>query len=67
MNRIGEDANGLHYSGDSQVINSRGEIISKAESYKEAVMHCTLDYEKLERFRKKFPLGPDWDGFEIKN
>ena len=65
VNRIGEDANDLHYSGESQVINSRGEVISKAEAYKEAVMHCTLDYEKLVRFRKKFPLGPDWDGFEI--
>ena len=67
VNRVGEDANDLHYSGESQVINSRGEVISKAEAYKEAVMHCTLDYEKLERFRQKFPLGPDWDGFEIKN
>ena len=67
VNRVGEDANDLHYSGESQVINSRGEVISKAEAYKEAVMHRTLDYEKLERFRQKFPLGPDWDGFEIKN
>ena len=65
VNRIGEDANGLHYSGESQVINSRGEVISKAEPYQEAVLHCTLDYEKLQRFREKFPLGPDWDGFEI--
>ena len=66
VNRVGKDANGLHYSGESQVINSRGEVISKAEAYKEAVIHCTLDYEKLEHFRQKFPLGPDWDRFEIK-
>ena len=66
VNRIGEDPNGLHYSGESQVINSRGEVISKAEPYQEAVLHCTLDYEKLVRFRQKFPLGPDWDRFEIK-
>ena len=66
VNRVGEDPNGLHYSGESQVINSRGEVISKAEPYQEAVLHCTLDYEKLVRFRQKFPLGPDWDRFEIK-
>ena len=66
VNRVGEDANGLHYSGESQVINSRGEVISKAEPYQEVVLHCTLDYEKLQHFREKFPLGPDWDGFEIK-
>ena len=65
VNRVGEDANGLRYSGESQVINSRGEVISKAEPYQEAVLHCTLDYEKLQRFRQKFPLGPDWDEFEI--
>ena len=65
VNRVGEDDNGLHYSGESQVINSRGEVISKAEPYQETVLHCTLDYEKLERFRQKFPLGPDWDSFTI--
>ena len=66
VNRIGEDANDLHYSGESKVINSRGKVISKAEPYQEAVLHCTLDYEELQHFREKFPLGPDWDGFEIK-
>ena len=35
------------------------------QAYQEAVLHCTLDYEKLQRFRQKFPLGPDWDSFEI--
>ena len=65
VNRIGEDANGLHYSGESQVINARGEVIAKAEPYQEAVLHCTLDYEKLQHFREKFPLGPDWDKFSI--
>ena len=65
VNRDGEDANDLHYSGESQVINSRGEVISKAEPYQEAVLHCTLEGEKLERFRRKFPLGPDWDAFTI--
>ena len=65
VNRVGDDPNGLHYSGDSQVINPRGIVISKAESYQEAVMHCTLEAEPLLRFRQKFPLGPDWDGFVI--
>lgn len=65
VNRVGEDAHGLHYSGESQVINARGEIVAKAEPYKEAVVNATLDYDALQRFRAKFPLGPDWDGFEI--
>ena len=65
VNRVGDDPNGLHYCGDSQVINPRGIVISKAESYQEAVMHCTLEAEPLLRFRQKFPLGPDWDDFAI--
>ena len=65
VNRVGEDAKGLHYSGESQVINSRGLVISHAEPYQEAVLHCTLEAEPLLRFRQKFPLGPDWDKFEI--
>ncbi len=66
VNRVGEDAHGLHYSGESQVINPRGLVISKAEPYQETVLHCTLDGDSLVRFREKFPLGPDWDGFTIK-
>ena len=65
VNRVGEDAHGLHYSGESQVINPRGLVISKAEPYQEAVLHCTLDGEALQRFRQKFPLGPDWDKYTI--
>ena len=65
VNRVGEDANGLHYSGESQVVNARGEVVSKMAPYQEGVAHCTLDADKLLRFREKFPLGPDWDGFEI--
>ncbi|MBR1515080.1 MAG: amidohydrolase [Bacteroidales bacterium] len=67
VNRVGEDAHGLHYSGESQVINARGEVISKAEPYQEAVLHCTLDGEKLQHFREKFPLGPDWDKFDLRH
>ena len=65
VNRVGDDNYGLHYSGESQVVNPRGLVVSKAEPYQEAVLHCTLDGDSLMRFREKFPLGPDWDGFEI--
>ena len=67
VNRIGDDPNGLHYSCESQVVNARGEVVSKIEPYQEGVAHCTLDYDSLQRFRKKFPLGPDWDSFTIQN
>jgi predicted amidohydrolase len=63
MNRIGDDPEGVHYSGCSQVINAKGEVICMAKSDMEAVVPCVLDYEKLQNFREKFPVGKDWDPF----
>ena len=65
VNRIGDDPNGLRYSGESQVVNARGEVVSKIAPYQEDVAHCTLSYDSLQRFRAKFPLGPDWDVFTL--
>ena len=61
VNRIGDDPQGIHYSGDSQVINPKGEVISMVRSDMEAVAPCTLHYERLQSFREKFPVGKDWD------
>lgn len=63
VNRIGEDPEGVHYSGDSQIINPKGEVICMARSNMEAVVPFTLDFEKLHSFREKFPVGKDWDPF----
>ncbi len=63
VNRIGEDPHGLSYSGESQVLNARGEVISRMEPHQDGVSHCTLCADSLIRFREKFRLGPDWDVF----
>ena len=63
VNRIGDDPEGVHYSGDSQIINPKGEVICMARSDEEAVVPFTLDYERLQTFREKFPVGRDWDQF----
>ena len=65
VNRVGDDPEGLHYSGESQVINARGEIIFMAKPDIEAVAPCILDYDRLHSFREKFPVGKDWDAFTI--
>lgn len=65
VNRIGDDPEGVHYSGDSQIINPKGEVICIAKSDEEAVVPFTLDYEKLQYFREKFPVGKDWDSFRL--
>ena len=63
VNRIGDDPEDTHYSGESQVISPKGEIIANTKPDTEAVITHTLDYEKLQNFRSKFPVGKDWDSF----
>ncbi len=65
VNRIGDDPEGIHYSGDSQIINPKGEVICMVRSDVEAVVPFSLDYEKLQNFREKFPVGKDWDSFHL--
>ena len=63
VNRVGEDPEGVRYSGCSQLLNAKGEMLNMAKPYMEAVVPCELDYEKLQCFREKFPVGKDWDSF----
>ncbi|HWY10638.1 MAG TPA: amidohydrolase [Bacteroidia bacterium] len=66
VNRIGKDGNGFAHSGDSMVINPRGEIISKIKANEESIETVTLDKTYLDDFRKAFPVGLDADSFDIK-
>jgi omega-amidase len=66
VNRIGNDGNEIYHSGDSAVINPKGEIISKIKSKEEATETITLNYDELTEFRKSFPVILDADDFEIK-
>ncbi len=63
VNRIGTDGEGLDYSGDSVVINARGEVVAAASPNEEHVLFYTIDINELNKFRAKFPVGPDWDAF----
>jgi omega-amidase len=65
VNRIGKDGNGFDHSGDSMVINPKGEIISKTRSNHESIETINLDKAFLEEFRKQFPVGLDADDFEL--
>jgi predicted amidohydrolase len=66
LNRIGKDGNDFSYSGDSVVLNPRGEIISKTKADEESIETVSLDRNYLEEFRKIFPVGLDADNFELK-
>lgn len=65
VNRIGADGNGFEHSGDSIVINPRGEIISHTKANEESVETIKLDKSYLDDFRQLFPVGLDADGFTL--
>jgi omega-amidase len=66
VNRIGKDGNGFEHSGDSVVINPRGEVISNIAADEETISTIKLDRGYLDEFRRLFPVGLDADDFELK-
>lgn len=65
VNRIGEDGNAIVHSGDSCLINPRGEIISKTKAHEDVSETMSLSYTYLEDFRKIFPVMLDGDEFTL--
>lgn len=64
VNRVGDDGNNIHYSGDSMVVDPAGEILYQAREA-EDVFTVTLDRDHLNAIRKKFPFWKDADEFVI--
>jgi omega-amidase len=64
VNRVGDDGNNIHYSGDSMIIDPLGEILYQ-RSQQEDIFTFTLQKEKLEEVRNKFPFLKDADNFFI--
>ncbi len=65
LNRVGDDGNKIGHSGDSVVINAKGETISKIKPYEECIETVTISFIELEKFRKSFPAILDADDFKI--
>lgn len=65
-NRLGSDAHGTTFAGDSVVLNPKGIKISKTEPFHESVEEITLSRKELDDFRQKFPVSLDADEFMIK-
>ena len=64
VNRVGEDGMGLHYNGNSAIIDFKGnQTFYQTDS--EAICTQVLTKQDLEDFRTKFPAFLDADNFEI--
>ncbi len=64
VNRVGSDANGLTYSGDSLAVAGDGEVLLDLES-REETARVILDGAALETYRESFPCHLDADDFTL--
>ncbi|WP_234735979.1 amidohydrolase [Tellurirhabdus bombi] len=64
VNRVGQDGNGHLYSGDSAVIDFKGEVLFR-QTDQETVYQTTLSLDELRDFRNQFPAYNDADAFSI--
>ncbi|MEI6456247.1 MAG: amidohydrolase [bacterium] len=65
LNRVGDDGFGTFHSGDSSVLDAKGQPLVAATPSKEEVISATLSGADLSLFRESFTLGLDWDKFTI--
>jgi predicted amidohydrolase len=64
VNRVGNDGNGISYSGDSTVVNPLGEVLYH-KAHEEDVYTFTLQKQDLQSVRQKMPFWKDADPFLI--
>jgi predicted amidohydrolase len=64
VNRVGKDGMDISYKGESAIIDPLGNIIMQ-EAEKEFVHMEKLSWEKLHKYRTKFPVWMDSDTFKV--
>lgn len=65
VNRVGVDGRQMTYSGNSAVIDPKGNVMSNIAEHQNYIQTIELNREELDDFRAKFPVGLDGDDFEI--
>ena len=65
VNRIGQDGKEIAYSGDSVVLDPKGEVLSSTKPSTESVETVKLSWKELEAYRAQFPVHRDADKFII--
>lgn len=67
VNRVGTDANGHDYSGDSLLVDFRGELLIDREPGTPFCESFSLSAAELSDFKQKFPAWMDADSFTIQD
>ncbi len=66
VNRVGDDGNGIHYTGESMVIDPFGEVLYQKKE-DEDIFTISLNKSDLQSIREKFPFWRDADHFMIES
>lgn len=64
VNRVGDDANGIAYDGDSMAIGPDGSVLADLAG-QEKTAQVTLSGSDLLTYRKRFPVHEDADSFSL--
>ena len=65
VNRAGKDPN-TSYNGSSMLVDYKGELVSEADTERQAAFFGKMDMDALRTYRDKFPVLGDADDFSIK-
>jgi predicted amidohydrolase len=65
LNRVGNDGDNVLYTGDSAIIDFKGDPIKTAIISREEIITEKLSYQLLTEFRTRFPAGMDGDEFNV--
>jgi len=65
VNRVGTDATGTFYSGESMVIGPDGSLLVQMND-EAGIVSCLLDEHVLAVFRRAYPFLKDADDFELR-
>jgi len=65
VNRVGNDGSGFSYSGNSIVVDSKGEPLSNIVENKNCTETVALSWDDLNNYRKSFPVSKDGDDYQL--
>jgi predicted amidohydrolase len=65
-NRVGVDGNLISYSGNSQLVNHKGGLLSEIGDHYKGIVSAGLSYSEMKKYRTDFPVLDDADEFILK-
>jgi predicted amidohydrolase len=65
VNRVGQDGNGIYYSGNSLVVDPKGARVAYS-AHDECLIEAKLSFEEMSIYRSQFPAWKDADSFGLK-